>query len=40
MLVERVHAGMRVGVVDHGVLLPTSERLIAEFQSLLAGALG
>src|SRR5262249_23576763 len=39
-LVERVHAGMRVGAVDQGVLLPVSERLIAEFQSLMADVLG
>jgi choline monooxygenase len=39
-LVERVHAGMRTGAVDHGVLLPASERLIVEFQSLVGGALG
>ena len=39
-LVERVHAGMRVGAVDEGVLLPVSERLIAEFQSLVADVLG
>jgi choline monooxygenase len=39
-LVERVHAGMRAGAVDQGVLLPVSERLIAEFQSLVTDALG
>jgi phenylpropionate dioxygenase-like ring-hydroxylating dioxygenase large terminal subunit len=39
-LVERVHAGMRSGAVDHGVLLPVSERLIAEFQSLVTDVLG
>jgi choline monooxygenase len=39
LLVERVHAGMRAGVVDHGALLPVSERLIAEFQSLVASAI-
>jgi len=39
-LVERVHTGMRAGAVDHGVLLPVSERLIAEFQSLVTGVLG
>jgi len=38
-LVERVHAGMRAGAVDHGVLLPASERLIAEFQNLVTAAL-
>ena len=39
-LVERVHAGMRAGAVDHGVLLPVSERLIAEFQSIVTDLLG
>jgi len=39
-LVERVHAGMRSGALDHGVLLPESERLIAEFQALITAALG
>ncbi len=39
-LVERVHAGMRAGALGHGVLLPRSERLIAEFQTLVADALG
>jgi choline monooxygenase len=39
-LVERVHAGMRSGAVDHGVLLPVSERLIAEFQNLVTDVLG
>ena len=39
-LVERVHAGMRAGAVDHGVLLPISERLIAEFQSIVTDVLG
>jgi phenylpropionate dioxygenase-like ring-hydroxylating dioxygenase large terminal subunit len=39
-LVERVHAGMRTGAVDHGVLLPVSERLIAEFQGALTDVLG
>jgi len=39
-LVERVHAGMAAGPVDHGVLLGRSERLIAEFQSRLTDALG
>ena len=39
ILVERVQAGMGSGVVDHGVLLARSERLIAEFQTLLTDAL-
>ena len=39
-LVERVHAGMRTGALDHGALLPVSERLIAEFQSLVTDVLG
>ena len=39
-LVERVHAGMRTGAVAHGVLLPVSERLIGEFQSLVTAVLG
>ena len=39
-LVERVHAGMRAGAVDHGVLLPVSERLIGEFQGLVTEILG
>ena len=40
VLVERVQVGMCTGAVEHGVLLPRSERLIAEFQSLLTDALG
>jgi phenylpropionate dioxygenase-like ring-hydroxylating dioxygenase large terminal subunit len=39
VLVERVQAGMGSGAVEHGVLLARSERLIAEFQSLLTDAL-
>ncbi len=39
-LVERVHAGMRAGAVDHGVLLPVSERLIVEFQGIVTDVLG
>src|SRR5262249_44738450 len=39
-LVERVHTGMRSGAVYEGVLLPVSERLIAEFQSLVTDVLG
>ena len=40
VLVERVHAGMRSGAVEHGRLLPESEQLIAHFQTLLVDALG
>ena len=40
MLVERVHAGMRTGLVANGRLMPESERLIAHFQGLLVAALG
>ena len=39
VLVERVQAGMGTGALEHGVLLAHSERLIAEFQSLLTDAL-
>ena len=39
VLVERVQAGMGAGAIEHGVLLARSERLIAEFQSLLTDAL-
>ena len=39
VLVERVHAGMAAGAVEHGVLLARSEQLLAEFQSLLTDAL-
>ena len=39
VLVERVQAGVRAGLVDHGRLLPESEKLIAHFQSLVVGAL-
>jgi choline monooxygenase len=38
-LVERVQRGLRSGALDHGVLLPESERLIAHFQALVAQAL-
>jgi choline monooxygenase len=38
-LVERVQAGMRAGVIDAGVLLPESEKLIAHFQALVVDAL-
>ncbi len=38
-LVESVHRGTRSGLVDRGLLLPRSERLIAEFQAWVAGRL-
>jgi choline monooxygenase len=40
VLVERVQRGLRSGGLDHGRLLPESERLIAHFQGLLVDALG
>jgi phenylpropionate dioxygenase-like ring-hydroxylating dioxygenase large terminal subunit len=39
VLVERVQAGMRAGMLDDGYLLPESERLIAHFERLLVEAL-
>jgi phenylpropionate dioxygenase-like ring-hydroxylating dioxygenase large terminal subunit len=39
VLVERVQAGVRSGLLDGGRLLPQSERLIAHFQRLLVDAL-
>ena len=39
VLVERVQKGLRGGGVEHGHLLPESERLIAHFQGLLVDAL-
>jgi choline monooxygenase len=38
-LVERVHQGMRSGLVAEGRLLPESERLVAHFQALVVDAL-
>jgi choline monooxygenase len=38
-LVERVQAGVRVGLIEEGRLLPESEKLIAHFQSLVVDAL-
>jgi choline monooxygenase len=38
-LVERVHAGVRCGLIGDGRLMPESERLIAHFQSLVLDAL-
>jgi phenylpropionate dioxygenase-like ring-hydroxylating dioxygenase large terminal subunit len=40
VLVERVQAGMRSGMLADGYLLPESERLIAHFERLLVEALG
>jgi len=39
-LVERVHRGLRNGVVHAGVLMPESELLVAHFQELIAQELG
>jgi choline monooxygenase len=39
VLVERVQAGVRAGLIEDGQLLPESERLIAHFQSLVVDAL-
>lgn len=39
VLVERVQRGLRGGGIEHGHLLPESERLIAHFQGLLLDAL-
>jgi choline monooxygenase len=38
-LVERVHRGMRSGVLSEGNLMSASEPLVAHFQSLTADAL-
>jgi phenylpropionate dioxygenase-like ring-hydroxylating dioxygenase large terminal subunit len=38
VLVESVQRGMRSGLVEHGRLLPESERLIAHFQQLVRAA--
>jgi len=38
-LVESVQRGVRTGLVEHGRLLPDSERLIAGFQRRVAEAL-
>jgi hypothetical protein len=38
-LVERVHAGVRSGLLDQGRLMPESEQLIAHFQSLVLDAI-
>jgi len=39
VLVERVQKGVRAGGLEHGYLLPESERLVAHFQGLLVDAL-
>ena len=39
VLIERVQAGMRAGVIEDGRLLPESEQLIAHFQALVVDAL-
>jgi choline monooxygenase len=39
VLVESVQAGVRSGLIEHGKLLPESERLIAHFQQLVREAL-
>jgi Ring hydroxylating alpha subunit (catalytic domain) len=38
-LVERVQRGVVSGLLDEGVLLPESERLVARFQTLVVDAL-
>jgi len=40
ILVERVQAGVRSGLIDEGRLMPESERLVAHFQALVVDALG
>jgi phenylpropionate dioxygenase-like ring-hydroxylating dioxygenase large terminal subunit len=39
VLIERVQAGMRAGLIEDGRLLPESEKLIAHFQALVVDAL-
>ena len=39
VLIERVQAGMRTGLIEDGRLLPESEQLIAHFQALVVDAL-
>jgi hypothetical protein len=39
VLIERVQAGMRAGLIEDGRLLPESEQLIARFQALVVDAL-
>jgi phenylpropionate dioxygenase-like ring-hydroxylating dioxygenase large terminal subunit len=40
VLVENVQRGVATGLIDHGRLLPESERLIVDFQQRLQAALG
>ena len=39
VLIERVQAGVRAGLIEEGRLLPESEQLIAHFQALVVDAL-
>jgi choline monooxygenase len=39
VLVERVQAGVRSGLLDEGRLMPESEQLVAHFQALMLDAL-
>jgi Ring hydroxylating alpha subunit (catalytic domain) len=39
ILVERVQAGVRSGMLDQGRLMPSSEQLVAHFQGLVVDAL-
>jgi hypothetical protein len=39
VLVERVQAGVRSGLLDEGRLMPQSEQLVAHFQALVLDAL-
>ena len=39
VLVERVQAGVRSGLLDEGRLMPESEQLVAHFQALVLDAL-
>jgi len=40
VLVENVQAGVRTGLIEHGRLMPESERLVSHFQTLVLDALG
>jgi choline monooxygenase len=40
VLVERVQAGVRSGLLDEGHLMPQSEQLVAHFQALVLETLG
>jgi choline monooxygenase len=39
VLVENVQRGVETGLIEHGRLLPESERLIVDFQQRIRGAL-